>query len=237
AAQKAVERVSFDLIYALPDQTLADWRKQLNLALAFGTDHISAYQLTIEPNTGFYSQVARGVFTPLDDDVAADLFDYTSERLGAAGLTAYETSNHARAQAQCQHNLVYWRGLPYAAVGPGAHGRWRDGKHRWTATANIKKPERWLQQVMADAHGIEVDVALSARDRAEEIVLTSLRLSEGLDIEAASALAGFRVSELMDRDALGQLQRGGWLVVSNGIVRLTPKAQPVANHIVNQLFT
>lgn len=235
AAQAAVERVSFDLIYALPGQTLEQWTAQLDQALGFGTQHLSVYQLTIEANTGFQGQVARGVFAPLDDDSAADLFDYTRGRLEAAGLPAYETSNHAAPGQECQHNLVYWRGEPYAAVGPGAHGRWR-GKSGWEATSNLKKPERWLQAIGLQGHGIEHRADVSARDRAEEILMTALRLREGLDLTAAGALARYRVETLIDANALKSLSKDGWVTSQGERIWLSPKAHPVANQVVKELL-
>jgi len=236
AAQKAVARVSFDLIYALPEHTPAQWMEQLDMALSFGTAHLSAYQLTIEPNTGFFGQVARGVFTPLDDDLAADLYDLTQERLSAAGLARYETSNHAASDAQCQHNLIYWRGQPYAAVGPGAHGRWMDADSAWTATQNIKKPEHWLTQMDKAGQAIEQTTRVGPKDRAEEIIMTSLRLAEGLDMEAASLLSGYDVWQLIDQAAAQHLAQNGWIVMDGNVLRLSENAQPVANHIVQQLL-
>lgn len=235
AAQQAVSRVSFDLIYALPGQSRCDWAGQLEEALAFGTQHLSVYQLTIEPNTGFQGQVARGVFTPMEDDAAADLFDDTRARLGGAGLPAYETSNHAAPGQECRHNLVYWRGAPYAAVGPGAHGRWRSAAG-WHATSNHKKPERWLEQVQQREHGTQEQVCIPPQDRAEEIVLTALRLRSGLDIAKASALAGTDVAALIDNEALAELVTQGWVNADDGHLALREKAHPVANEIVKQLL-
>lgn len=235
AAQKAVARVSFDLIYALPGQSRKAWAAQLNEALQFGTQHLSVYQLTIEPNTGFQGQVARGVFSPLDDDAAADLFDDTRARLGEASLPAYETSNHAAPGQECRHNLVYWRGAPYAAVGPGAHGRWRSAAG-WHATSNYKKPERWLEQVKARAHGTEKQIFITPKDRAEEILLTALRLRGGLNLAEASALAGTDVAALIDPDALAELAEQGWVNANGQQITLREKAHPVANQILKQLL-
>lgn len=235
AALEAVSRVSFDLIYALPGQSMEQWARQLDQALAFGTQHLSVYQLTIEPNTGFQGQVARGVFAPLDDESAADMFDYTRARLEDAGLPAYETSNHAAPGQECQHNLVYWRGEPYAAVGPGAHGRWRiDGD--WQATSNLKKPERWLQAIGLQGHGIEHRADVSAQDRAEEILMTALRLREGVDLKTASTLAGFPAETLIDPAALKSLTEDGWVEARGTHICLSPKAHPVANQVVKQLL-
>ena len=122
-AQRHFDRVSFDLIYALPEQSPAQWRSQLEWALGLGTSHLSFYQLTIEPGTRFASDVRRGEFAPLDDDLAADLFELTQDVARHSGLPAYETSNHARPGDESRHNLTYWRYLDYAGIGPGAHGR------------------------------------------------------------------------------------------------------------------
>lgn len=235
AAQQAVARVSFDLIYALPGQSRKAWAAQLDEALAFGTQHLSVYQLTIEPNTGFQGQVARGVFTPMDDDAAADLFEDTRARLSKAGLPAYETSNHAAPGQECRHNLVYWRGEPYAAVGPGAHGRWRSAAG-WHATSNHKKPERWLKQVQAREHGTSEQIFIPPQGRAEEILLTALRLRSGLNLAQASALSGTDVAALIDTEALAELVAQGWISTDGQQIALREKAHPVANQIVKQLL-
>ena len=148
-AQDAFGRVSFDLIYARPRQTETEWRAELERALGFGTSHLSLYQLTIEPGTRFATDVRQGAFAPLDDDPAADLFALTREITAAAGLPAYEISNHSRPGEESRHNLAYWRYRDYVGIGPGAHGR-RGG----VATVRHKKPENWLKSVGEHRHGI-----------------------------------------------------------------------------------
>jgi oxygen-independent coproporphyrinogen-3 oxidase len=143
-AQRHFARTSFDLIYARPNQTMADWEAELTRALSFGTDHLSLYQLTIEPGTRFERLVRDGAFAPLEDDPAADLFTLTRQITAAHGLPAYEVSNHARPGQQSRHNLAYWRYQDYAGIGPGAHGR----RHA-TATTRHKKPENWLSAIEA----------------------------------------------------------------------------------------
>ena len=184
-AQAQFGRVSVDLIYALPDQSLAAWAAELTRALAFGTEHLSLYQLTIEPGTRFATEAAQGRLTIPDGDTAADLFEATRAMTAGAGLPAYETSNHARPGAESRHNLTYWRYGDYAGVGPGAHGR-RDG----LATQRRRKPENWLSAVARNGHGLEVEEPLAPHDRASEALVMGLRLREGVDLDYVAALAG-----------------------------------------------
>ncbi|MEQ1497074.1 MAG: radical SAM family heme chaperone HemW [Novosphingobium sp.] len=181
-AQQHFGRVSFDLIYARPGQSAADWQAELTRALGFGTGHLSLYQLTIEPGTKFATMVRQGEFAPLDDDAAADLYALTREITAAAGLPAYEISNHARAGEESRHNLTYWRYQDYSGIGPGAHGR-RGG----VATVRHRKPENWLAAVAGKANGIAEERALDQREQASEAMLMGLRLREGVDLAALSA--------------------------------------------------
>ena len=174
-AQANFARVSFDLIYARPGQTLAAWEAELARALTFGTEHLSLYQLTIEAGTRFATLAAKGEVVIPDGDAAADLFELTQAMTDAAGLPRYEVSNHARAGAESRHNLTYWRYTDYAGIGPGAHGR-RGG----LATARRRKPENWLAAVARNGHGIESEELLDPRTRALEALLMGLRLTEGM---------------------------------------------------------
>lgn len=196
-AQNAFERVSFDLIYALPDHTPELWAAQLGHALALGTSHLSLYQLTIEPGTRFASDVRRGVFAPLDDDVAADLFAITQDMTLAAGLPAYETSNHARIGEESRHNLTYWRYQDYCGIGPGAHGR-RGGM----ATVRHKKPENYLRALAKQGHGLAEERRLAPSEQATEALLMGLRLAEGIDLDALCSGLGFVPGDLIDAPAL-----------------------------------
>lgn len=205
-AQKHFERVSFDLIYALPDQTPDQWAAQLERALGFGNSHLSLYQLTIEPGTRFATDVRRGVFNPLDDDAAADLFALTQDMTGAAGLPAYETSNHARPGQESRHNLTYWRYQDYCGIGPGAHGR-RGGM----ATVRHKKPENFLAAVGAKAHGIHEARLLTRSEQATEALLMGLRLGEGVDLDALAARFGFVREDLINPHKVAQYLELGLL--------------------------
>ena len=184
-AQRHFARVSTDLIYARPGQTLAAWDAELSRALGFGTEHLSLYQLTVEPGTRFATEEAAGRLTLPDGDSAADLFEHTRRQTAAAGVPAYETSNHARPGAESRHNLTYWRYGDYAGVGPGAHGR-RGG----LATQRRRKPENWLAAVDRNGHGIEVEDPLDPHTRATEALVMGLRLAEGVALPRIAALAG-----------------------------------------------
>ncbi|WP_309602349.1 radical SAM family heme chaperone HemW [Sphingomonas sp.] len=203
AAQSAVDRVSFDLIYALPGDTEHSWAASLDRALSLGTDHLSLYELTIEPGTRFASMVARHDFEPLDSEMAARLFEHTQARTATAGLPAYEISNHARPGAESRHNLTYWRYGDYAGVGPGAHGR-RTGMR----TVRHKKPENFLAAVARNGHGLVEEDILPAVDAAKEALVMGLRLAEGIDLAALEARFD---RAIVDQAAVGRLIGHGLL--------------------------
>lgn len=209
-AQAAFARVSFDLIYARPGQTLAAWEAELARALAFGTEHLSLYQLTIEPGTRFATEAAAGRIVIPDGDSAADLFETTRAMTAAAGLPAYEISNHARLGAESRHNLVYWRYRDYAGVVPGAHGR-RGG----LATARHKKPENWIGAVARNGHGAQIEEPLAPNARATEALLMGLRLREGVDLARIAQLGETTPTALIDQTAAERLEQQG-LIARNG---------------------
>lgn len=209
-AQAAFRRVSFDLIYARPGQRMADWEAELARALSFGTEHLSLYQLTIEPGTRFATEAAAGRIVIPDGDSAADLFESTRAMTAAAGLPAYEISNHARPGAESRHNLVYWRYRDYAGIGPGAHGR-RSG----LATARHKKPENWMSAVTRNGHGAQIEDLLVPADRSTEALLMGLRLREGVDLARIAALGETTTDRLIDTIAADRLIAQG-LVARDG---------------------
>jgi len=190
-AQKNFDRVSLDLIYARPNQSDAQWRAELKEALSFGTEHMSLYQLTIEPLTPYALLHHKGELVIPDDDMAAGLYETTQEITDAAGLPAYEISNHAKPGAQSRHNLIYWRYGDYAGVGPGAHGRIQTRGGR-IATAAIRLPERWREAVAQQGHGFSDQIAIHDGDAAREHLLMNLRLAEGLDLAAYELRWGTR---------------------------------------------
>ncbi len=192
-AQAVFDRVSIDLIYARPGQSLAAWHAELNRALGFGTSHLSLYQLTIEPGTRFETMVRKGEFIPLDEDACADMFALTRELTEAAGMPAYEISNHARPGEESRHNLTYWRYQDSVGIGPGAHGR-RGG----LATVRHRKPENWLEAVAAAGHGIVEERVLGQREQASEAMLMGLRLTEGVPLGALAGRFGLTEAELCE---------------------------------------
>jgi oxygen-independent coproporphyrinogen-3 oxidase len=208
-ARESFTRYSFDLIYARPGQSEAAWRQELDEALGLAGEHLSLYQLTIEPGTAFGNRAARGEQLAAGEDDAAALFEATQERLAAAGLPAYEVSNHARPGAECRHNLVYWRYQDYLGIGPGAHGRVSRAGGK-LATRQLRAPEAWLAAIEAAGTAIE-EAAPVARDEAVGVMLMmGLRLTEGVRRQRLEALAG-RAVEVLFGDALTRLADGGFL--------------------------
>jgi oxygen-independent coproporphyrinogen-3 oxidase len=198
-AQRHFDRVSFDLIYALPGQSLVEWQMMLDRALGFGTGHLSLYQLTIEPGTRFATMAAKHEFEPLHLDSAAEMFELTQERTAVAGLPAYEISNHARPGEESRHNLTYWRYQDFAGVGPGAHGR-RLGQR----TVRHRKPENYLAAVARNCHGLVEEEPLSRKEAAHEALVMGLRLAEGIEPETLARRLG--VDRIVDKVAVSRLE-------------------------------
>lgn len=224
-AQRHFSRVSFDLIYALPDQDETEWAVDLDRALGFGTEHLSLYQLTIEPGTRFATLAAQGKLTPLDPDRAAGLFELTQERTEAACLPAYEISNHARPGAESRHNLIYWHYGDYAGIGPGAHGR-RGG----TATLRHKKPENWIAAVNARGNGLQSEEVLGLKDRAYEAMLMGLRLNQGVDI------ARYQLATHIDWKSFERLEKAGLVTRRNDRVATTRAGRSVLDGILREIL-
>jgi oxygen-independent coproporphyrinogen-3 oxidase len=229
-AQAVFERVSFDLIYARPGQRLADWHAELARALSFGTEHLSLYQLTIEPGTRFQTEALAGRLVLPDEDRAADLFELTRALTASAGMPAYEISNHARPGAESRHNLTYWRYRDYAGIGPGAHGR-RTG----VATQRRRKPENWIDAIARNGHGIEQEDALTPRERAVEAMLMGLRLAEGIDLARIAALGERPIGELADLAAIDRLVAQGLLKLEGARLCATDAGMPVLNAILAEV--
>ncbi len=188
-AREIFPRLSFDMIYARPGQTQAEWESELRRAMALAADHLSLYQLTIEPGTPFFDLQARGRLAIPDEESAAQMYELTAAVTADAGIPAYEISNHSAPGAECAHNLVYWRYQDYAGIGPGAHGRLTvDGiKH---ATATLRNPEAWWQAAMSGNHGMEVFEPLAGNEAADEMLLMGLRLREGITLARYAQLSG-----------------------------------------------
>ncbi len=230
-ARSIFERYSFDLIYARPRQTLSSWSAELKRAIAEAAEHLSLYQLTIEPGTPFFGLHRAGKLAVPNDDLGRDLYDLTQSICAAEGLPAYEISNHARPGAECRHNLVYWRGHEYAGVGPGAHGRLNIDGRRY-ATETEKKPEAWLQSVEANGHGLIVDEKLQPGEVADEFLLMGLRLAEGIDTARFTQLSG----RMLDPARISYLSAGGAVeTMANGRLRVTLAGFPLLDAVVADL--
>ena len=239
-AARTFDRFSFDLIYARPKQTPEAWRAELDEALAMARDHLSLYQLTIEEGTPFFGLHRAGKLTVPDPDLADALFEITQEATEAAGLPAYEISNHARPGDESRHNLTYWRYGEYAGVGAGAHGRLVvDGVRR--ALVTERRPEGWLDAVERDGHGLVEDIALAPAEEADELLLMGLRLVEGVDLGRLAQIGGVAPSEatimrlerlnMLRRLANGRLvaTRAGRFVLNELVLQLARSFEPVAN--------
>ena len=229
-AQGVFARVSFDLIYALPGQTMAGWMAELGRALVLGTEHLSLYQLTVEPGTRFATEAAQGRLVLPDTDTAADLFEATRAATAAAGLPAYETSNHARAGAQSRHNLTYWRYGDYLGVGPGAHGR-----RGAMATQRHRKPENWLAAVDRLGHGCQLEEPLDGHTRATEALVMGLRLAEGVDLARIARLAGGEAP--VDAAAVSRLGKLGLVTLAGERLTVTEAGALLLDAILPEIVT
>lgn len=230
-AARIFPRYSFDLIYARPGQTLASWRAELTRALGYARGHLSLYQLTIEENTAFHPAHARGDFRLPPDDQSAEMYEMTQEIMESAGMPAYEISNHARPGEESRHNLVYWRGGDYLGIGPGAHGR-LTGTGGRIATQTVKSPERWLEAVGREGHGIELWEELSPRIAWEERVMMRLRVCEEIPRNELETRE-FRLNE----NALARLAAQRVLTFTPESLTLTPKGRLVLNYVTAELIS
>jgi oxygen-independent coproporphyrinogen-3 oxidase len=229
-AQRHFGRVNIDLIYARPDQTAAQWEQELQRALSFGTDHMSLYQLTIEAGTRFETLVRTGHFIPADDDDAATLYELTQDMTSAAGIGAYEISNHARIGSESRHNLSYWRYDDYIGIGPGAHGRRLN-----FATQRHKKPENFLSAVERNSHGLSSEELLDAATRATESLLMGLRLAEGISLARLADRTGIAAADLLDINAVNKIARLGLIRHDGDHVTVTPQGMPLLDAILPQI--
>ena len=230
-AAEIFPRSSFDLIYARPGQTAASWRDELERAAAMAVGHLSLYQLTVERGTEFAKQ---GVLEAAEPTAAA-LYEITQERLASANLNAYEISNHAKPGDECRHNLAIWRGGDYVGVGPGAHGRLRN-HGRTDACRQIPRPDRWLDAVERTGHGTANRTTLGDEERAEEILMTGLRLTTGIEHQTFQSAAGRTFEETIERGRLEPLIDGGFLVLDDDGLRVTAAGLPRLNAVIAALL-
>jgi oxygen-independent coproporphyrinogen-3 oxidase len=212
-ARRLFPRVSFDLIYARPGQDSAAWRAELRAALAIAADHLSLYQLTIEPATPFEALYRQGKIVLPDEDAGAALYEATGEECARAGLLAYEISNYARPGEESRHNLAYWRYLDYAGIGPGAHGRVTVGGSL-RATRRHRAPEPWAERVERNGDGLTADEPVMPEERAREALLMGLRLTEGIEVARFEARTGRTLAQSVDAGVLEQCIAEGYLTLT-----------------------
>ncbi len=226
-AQHCFKRVSFDLIYARPQQTLEDWRDELSQALAFGTEHLSLYQLTIEPGTAFATRYARGDFVLPEEDLAADLYNLTTDLALSHGLVGYEISNYAQLGCESQHNLAYWRYQDYAGIGPGAHGR-LTLKGMGHATKQYRAPETWLHQVIDTESGFDEITQLSAQGQASEMLLMGLRLNQPFDLKRLPCA----VDQVLDMEGIERLAKAHLITYDGSKLQVSPQGRLCLNEVL-----
>ena len=234
-ANSVFDRTSFDLIYARPGQTVPEWARELEEALALAGEHLSAYQLTIEPGTAFHTAYLRGDFALPEEDEAAALFDWTQERLAQAGLPAYEISNHARPGAESRHNLAYWLGRDYLGIGPGAHGRITLEGVTY-ATRRHRAPEVWMERVRRDGHALTEQEAVPPEDRLVEVAMMGLRLTAGLEEATLVAASGLGFDDAFDPARLEALLQEGDLERLNDRLRATLQGRRRLNAVLGYLL-
>lgn len=222
-AQKNFKHYSFDLIYGLPEQSVSMWKNELNEALKMSTSHLSMYQLSIEKGTKFFTNKV----SEANIETGADLFTLTKELTTQAGLNHYEISNYAFPEEECQHNVSIWRGNDYIGIGPGAHGRMAKGKNT-VASYQVYNPARWLEKVEKDGHATAKQTCLTADERAEEVVMTGLRLTEGIKAH--------RFSNILSSKAISRLKKEGYLILEGGILRTTDIGQLCLNSVIKELL-
>jgi putative oxygen-independent coproporphyrinogen III oxidase len=234
-AARLFDRFSFDLIYARPGMTVEAWRDELSAALAMAGDHLSLYQLTIEPGTAFATAFARGDFQLPDEETQGALYETTHDMLATAGLPAYEISNHARPGQECRHNLVYWRYQDYLGIGPGAHGRLTlEGEKR--ALKNFRAPEKWLKTVEGAGNGVEESLLLAAGERRDEMLMMGLRLGEGVTRDAFRAETGAAFEQSLDAAQLAKLSAAGFLALDETSLRATDAGRQRLNAVLGALL-
>ncbi|XUY28335.1 radical SAM family heme chaperone HemW [Agrobacterium sp. rho-8.1] len=230
-AREIFPRMSFDLIYARPNQTVEEWEKELAEAISYAVDHLSLYQLTIEEGTAFYGLHKAGKLIVPDGDQSALLYEATQDITAHHGMPAYEVSNHAIPGAESRHNLTYWRYGDYAGIGPGAHGRLTTGGAK-LATATQRHPETWLESVERDGHGILDQEMLGVEEQSDELLLMGLRLREGVDLARWSDLSG----RDLDPDKEEFLLQHGFIErLGNSRLRCTPSGMLILDSVVADL--
>jgi putative oxygen-independent coproporphyrinogen III oxidase len=235
-ARSIFPRSSFDLIYARPDSSLEDWQKELNFALSLEPEHLSLYQLTIEPGTVYQAAVRRGDFTPLDEDRASEQYEFTQEHMTNAGLPAYEVSNHAIRGAECQHNMIYWRYQDYVGIGPGAHGRFNSGGQKIAARQH-RAPSVWVKNVTDKGHATADRDILDEAHMLSEFAMMGLRLSEGIDMNLMQQRWPTTFAEVLTSEKLNWLQEIGCLTIDQQRLKVTDFGRQRLDSVLGSLLS
>lgn len=234
-AAKTFPRYSFDLIYARPDQTLKAWEEELREALTLAGDHLSLYQLTIEPGTAFHTQYRLGELVIPGEDLATELYELTQDIMNDAGLPQYEISNHARVGEESRHNLTYWRYGDYAGIGPGAHGRVTLAGQKF-ATTTQRLPENWLKAVEVDGRALVEKTPIDKEDQLKEMLLMGLRLAEGIPLSRIEGLTERLFKESMNFNRLDDLVKGGFVNYDETTLRVTHEGRQRLNAVLSHLL-
>lgn len=235
-AQKLFDNYSFDLIYARPEQTLKNWEKELKEALTLSKNHLSLYQLTIEPNTAFHTKFQRQELTLPDDQLAGDFFDLTHDIMDDFGMPYYEVSNHAKPGFECKHNLTYWRYGCYLGIGPGAHGRILIDNQKRIATRQERLPETWLEEVEKNNHATAQFNEVSMEESAQEYLMMGLRTREGIDLKRFFELTQQNIDEIISSSNQETLIKNNFIERTQKHLILTRKGLNCLNSVLNFLL-
>jgi putative oxygen-independent coproporphyrinogen III oxidase len=236
AAHKSFDRVSFDLIYARPEQSLKNWMTELDHALALAGEHISVYQLTIEKGTAFYPMHKRGDFTMPKNDLSGALYEATMDKLISAGLHNYEISNHAKLGSECRHNLIYWRTEDYLGIGAGAHSRITDANGKRWAMRTHTAPSTWLKKTEKNQHALVEKIILTREEQFTEALVMGLRLKEGIPVERLEALAGIDIEKIFDRKNMELLILEGYVKSDGVTLKATRSGRQRLNGVIQSLL-
>lgn len=230
-AQKCFPRYSFDLIYALPEQNLKSWENELSSALKLANDHLSLYQLTIEKGTPFYSLYQQKKFQMPDEELARDFYMLTQNIMEDANMPAYEVSNHAKANGECRHNMIYWQYDDFLGLGPGAHSRINN-----QAMHSIHHPENWLNTVLAGKSPLQNNAELSLEDKIHEFLIMGLRLTKGINEQNFINKIGCNFKQKLNQDKLDYFISNKLLTLENGALAASKEGRLVLNYLINQLI-
>lgn len=236
-AAKIFENFSFDLIYARPKQTLDDWSDELRRAINFGSKHLSLYQLTIEKGTKFFSEFQQKKFTIPDENLSAEFYEMTDEITVDAGFESYEISNYSRKNLQCRHNLVYWQGGDYLGIGAGAHSRlYLDGEKNRSAISMLCEPNAWLKKVFESGAGIQKSEKISTDELLEELILTGLRLAEGVTAKIFQTHFKKNLEEIFDFKKLEKLADQGLISFDKNYLKIPKQSRLLTNPIIKKVL-